>query len=440
MKYLFLFSILLSLNCPFGISQRDEIDSVYTPKGSRVYAWRTIEEESSLRDTLDNANSRAYPENTYIITYDGKSSTRRFNCHGYAWYMVGSGLGLTDPRWIGYNYSTEEDIYMTDGSYIQVLSEMYPGKVSWGGVGSDHSAITTSQTGVFISKWSFGPLVEHAYDNSPFGTTDLKYYVSTDISGSTELLCHSTSRNFSVVNIPNASYSWTVGSGLSKTENGNSITVTANYGFSGQTYVEVTITSPLGNYQYDIKTSKKVYFMIGGVPSAPTVYPSGDPPIEMGIYSYKDIVVTNYPGAATWSSSGAVQTIWSDGQTGRFYSTEEGNAYFYVTTYNVCGSSSMYQGSIKVLDDMMDSIEPGNEDTFWSTSPNPCKSYFDLTFTTADEKFFNNPFTIEIFDSYSRMKQINKLIGINNRIVLNNFTPGSYFIRLILNGKVYQKY
>jgi hypothetical protein len=49
---------------------------------------------------------------------------------------------------------------MTDGSYTQVSQQIYPGKVSW--ASENHSAVTTSQQGVFISKWGECPLMQHA--------------------------------------------------------------------------------------------------------------------------------------------------------------------------------------------------------------------------------------------------------------------------------------
>ena len=84
------------------------------------------------------------------------------------------GNNLEDPRWIGYSETTDEDIYMTDGSYKEVASEVYPGKVSW--ASGDHSAITTSTSGVYLSKWNQYPLMEHDWDDSPFGSSNLKYY------------------------------------------------------------------------------------------------------------------------------------------------------------------------------------------------------------------------------------------------------------------------
>ncbi|GHU59070.1 hypothetical protein FACS189411_15470 [Bacteroidia bacterium] len=75
--------------------------------------------EASLttREAFDNTYSSNYPLAEKIVTYNSLSSTRKFNCHGYAWLRVETGI----DRWIGYSVTTEEDIYMTDGSYTQVL-------------------------------------------------------------------------------------------------------------------------------------------------------------------------------------------------------------------------------------------------------------------------------------------------------------------------------
>ena len=125
----------------------------------------------------DSYYASAYPSAIQLKTTFNPvySSSRLYNCHGFAWYMSESEYGITDPRWIGYSQTTDEDIYMTDGSYIQVSSATFPGKVSWGS--GDHSAITTSTPGVFISKWNMYPLMQHRWDDTPYGTRNLKYYV-----------------------------------------------------------------------------------------------------------------------------------------------------------------------------------------------------------------------------------------------------------------------
>ena len=92
--------------------------------------------------------------------------------------MAAEGSGLSDPRWIGYDMgNTDAHIYWLDGSYTEVPSEVYPGLVSWNPDGDgDHSALTTSTPGRYVSKWNEWPLMEHNWDDSPFGTPTLKYF------------------------------------------------------------------------------------------------------------------------------------------------------------------------------------------------------------------------------------------------------------------------
>ena len=151
----------------------EEMFDVFTPMGSPVTTWLTCEVSISWRESVDDYWSSTYPNAEMIIVYDSLSSTRKFNCHGYAWLRVEQGV----DRWLGYyEDNTDPDIYMTDGSYTQVSLETFPGKVFWPKK-DDHSAITTEQQGWFISKWGQGPLFRHRWDDQPYGTSNLKYYV-----------------------------------------------------------------------------------------------------------------------------------------------------------------------------------------------------------------------------------------------------------------------
>jgi len=171
MKKYFIITIFLFSNRLFAQTQ----SNVNTPIGNPVTAYITPEMSDADRKAWDKYYEWAYPNATQLDTYGNRSSSGRFNCHGYAWYMMSNeGSGLNDPRWIGYYYTTDEDIYMTDGSYKEVPNEVSPGKVSW--ASGDHSAITTSTPGKYRSKWNKYPLMEHQWDDTPFGTTNLKYY------------------------------------------------------------------------------------------------------------------------------------------------------------------------------------------------------------------------------------------------------------------------
>lgn len=116
----FVFSYSLKAQC------NERRYDVYTPVGNPVATWLTCEDSYSARLGFDVEFTNAYPNAQKITTYEGLSSTAKFNCHGYAWLRVEQGI----DRWIGFATNTEEDIYMSDGSYTQVSQETYPGKVS----------------------------------------------------------------------------------------------------------------------------------------------------------------------------------------------------------------------------------------------------------------------------------------------------------------------
>lgn len=234
-KIYWLYTFLL----PSAISFAQTQSNISTPKGSTVVAHITSEMSSGSRSNADYATSVQYP-NAVQSSYfnDGYSSSNRFNCHGYAWSMVENG----PVRWIGYYSASDEDVYMTDGSYVQVCSETYPGKVSLG-IGN-HSAITTSTPGIWKSKWGNTPLVTHASNDHPYYKYDYTYYVPTVITGPAEV-CHAGTGAFSVQNISGATYTWTCSSNFTISGFGNAITLSGT-GANGAGWVEVSISTGCG--------------------------------------------------------------------------------------------------------------------------------------------------------------------------------------------------
>jgi hypothetical protein len=145
--------------------------NITTPKGSSV--------NGATKNRAEHpAHHLAYLNQYYDLTYPNAikldSATNGYNCHGYAWHMSSGGA---EAVWIQEgNPSTStglpdnEDIYWTDGSYIEVCTPHRLSKVSYHI--SDHSAITTAN--VFISKWGDGPLMQHAYNYAPYNSSLVK--------------------------------------------------------------------------------------------------------------------------------------------------------------------------------------------------------------------------------------------------------------------------
>ncbi len=136
-------------------------------------------EEAILTDRIygdDYHRNQGFTEVTYLETYGlDASSTDKFNCHGWAWYMSepAGGSGLLDPRDIGITNSTLP--YISDSISYKVVSSESEADIVWWEDGS-HSALTTETSGVWTSKWQYGPLVQHDWDDQPYGSTGLVYY------------------------------------------------------------------------------------------------------------------------------------------------------------------------------------------------------------------------------------------------------------------------
>lgn len=151
--------------------------TIYTPNGSPVLAWRLYQNELS---EVDKAQYAYYAVHNYGATIIAEA-TKTYNCHGYAWHMVEDGI----PVCIGLNSFTDENIYWTDGSYVEV-DESLATIVSYDENTANHSAVRITNN-LYRSKWGAGPLVEHAPNSCPYYTTmPKKYYRGiSHISGPT---------------------------------------------------------------------------------------------------------------------------------------------------------------------------------------------------------------------------------------------------------------
>jgi len=140
----------------------DTPTTIQTPKDSDVSAYLLDEVLQSDIDNMNNYYTTTYPNATLVA-----SATRTYNCHAYAWHVSEGGNRV----WIN---QPSQFTYWTDGSYGEVATEAEATKVSY--ASGDHSAITTTQAGWFVSKWGRAPLMEHAWNDCPYDDSQLKYY------------------------------------------------------------------------------------------------------------------------------------------------------------------------------------------------------------------------------------------------------------------------
>jgi hypothetical protein len=410
----------------YVLSYSQTQSNVSTPKGSAVTAFITSEMSPTERQYWDNywrTSSR-----TYIQYFsDGYSSSNRFNCHGYAWNMTEGG----PVRWIGFYVTTDEDVYMSDGSYIKVCNEIYPGKVSW--VGGDHSAVTTTTPGRWISKWNKYPLIEHNKDDTPFGT-NYAYYASTKVSGNTSSLCTGT-RTFSVINIPGATYIWTYSTTVTPvgTTNTPNLTVQRNGTSNGAAWVQVQITTPCSG----TPATSRIDFRVG-------IYTSSDYPITGPSTATCGTIVTYSAPQLT----GATNYVWTyqgspwsylGGQgtrtlTMRTPNTSSGGS-FHVRVDNACGAATSSSSKITVVTCIL-----ALTDTY-EISPNPATN--SITVSTSQNKSATSTNTsfdeIRVFDFQGNLKKYQQYNKVNQATInISDLTNGTYLIE-ITNGTYKEK-
>ena len=162
--------VLLYLICvTSSILATDTPTTIKTPKDSTVPDTYLCDEMlQSEIDYLNNLATSTYP-NAILL----EPASRTYNCHAYAWHVSEGG----NKVWIGSSTQTAEDIYWQDGSYGEVTTEAEAAKVSY--VKGNHSAVTTSQPGWFISKWGPWPRMKHAWNDCPYVYSQIKYYAPT---------------------------------------------------------------------------------------------------------------------------------------------------------------------------------------------------------------------------------------------------------------------
>jgi len=164
-KQFTLLIIILSLFCFFiSESKADTKRDIFTPRGTLVGdSYTTDELHWTTRRDLDDEYAENYPDATQLTLWGEQySSSRRYNCHGYAWHMIGDDA-INDPVCIGCSSAGQTYKYWMDESYSEVAVQ-YATMVDYSG---DHSATTTAQTDIYISKWNMFPLMRHHKDLHP---------------------------------------------------------------------------------------------------------------------------------------------------------------------------------------------------------------------------------------------------------------------------------
>lgn len=272
----------------------------------------------------------------------------------------------------------------------------------------------------------------------------IQTYITPDviINGNTTVLCNNGSANFSTINYTNATYQWSVGTGLSvNNSTSTTATITANASYNGSSTITVTRTMTKSGLS-DIKP-KTITIWIGA-PQTPTyISPfTGGGYIIGGNTQYS--VSTNGAGGVYYNWSVAGGTIIS-GQGGpdAILQTETCSPYYSisfnisVSAQNGCGTSPYFTeyGNIPVGNCDNGSTTSMRKDpigsnliTKISTFPNPTNGLVNIELPkTANESTL---FDIKVFDILGKLLMTKASLTGNSKqtIDLSQFNNGNYLL------------
>ncbi len=159
MKTKYIISILLLV---IVMSVVGQTSTVYTPWGTSVDVFTQQDMSTEDRHTYDGFYT-SYENNgaVFLPTLPNgypsdPSSSSKFNCHGYAWYMYWRGSSQFNAPWKMHDYEAEN--YFNDPSYVECSES--EAEVLWINDGA-HSALQTQVPEDLLSKWADGPLAVH---------------------------------------------------------------------------------------------------------------------------------------------------------------------------------------------------------------------------------------------------------------------------------------
>ncbi len=145
----------------------DSFVTLYTKCGKAVEGMVLTEMSAAEISQINSYYISTYPNATYLA-----SATRTYNCHSYAWNMTQGG----QTCWINATISSKNDNiskYWT-GDYYTSTDAGSAQKIFY--YQSDHSAVISSISGMYESKWGSAPLMRHAPTYGPYADMNKRYY------------------------------------------------------------------------------------------------------------------------------------------------------------------------------------------------------------------------------------------------------------------------
>ncbi len=335
------------------------------------------------------------------------------------------------------DYSPNIHNYWADGSYIEICNELATARVFY--YSGDHSAVIPSAvSGVYDSKWGETILVRHSPTNVPPGYigSNRKYYASTGISGSTSLLCSGT-RTLSVVDIPGATYTWSVSTHLLSIVSGqgtNQITVQRNGSSFGQGWVEVEISTPCSSGS---EKSARFQFQVGGnepqIYDVPSTVCAGGTYFAYGSPSFDGVYHWDVPGGTIISGQGTATIQFAvDNLVPPNTSSTVGIT---LTVTGECGTPVVKGISVPVID-----CSGGG--TTWMVYPNPANEALTVTVgneaerSSVTDKSILPVFRAVLYDNTGRQLRQSESKEGKVEFETRQLPEGTYFLHIHHNGEV----
>jgi hypothetical protein len=387
----------------------------------------------------------------FLLAYNGISylsqATWEYNCHHYAWFKTENYPGVN--FWVN---DPSENWY--DLSFVQVASETFDGKVTYYSTSGavTHSAVTTSTTGRYKSKWGQACLFEHDWDECPYYSESeyqyagRNYYKRLRISGPSTV-CTSSS-TYSLQNLPaGTTATWSV-SPSSRVSTSSGSGTSASISAASCTIGDATITFAINDSGTIVYESKQIH-VVG--PDATdfgfrALYTNGTP-APMGGSTYLLCANTHYHiyldnDAST--SCGVSNLTWTipSGWTKNYQSSNMISIY----TNSSPGGQVTVKGQTCCSSCGSNvSFTTGYFGTYYScggyymASPNPGSEFIDISLADEESNLksaqISRDIRITIYNNTGSIVHTNSINELPYRINTSELPIGSYVIR-IMDGNI----
>jgi len=406
-------------------------------------------------------------DNSYLAEYPGSiligSSSRKYNCHGYAWHKIEGGIDV----WLEGRYDTSfygfglvPYFSGTYPSYIEVESQAKATKIGYELMGApdsfSHSALPANSLDTLISKFGDGPVLKHHYTDCPYWMIgmNLRYFklLMPEIIGA-NLICGEECYSISSDSITNTTkVSWSVSSNLRIVSGSNSLTVCvepcSTIVSGDDEYVEAIVSTVYEGLDEGedvvvvIDTIRKDGLHASNEPSNVQIHVPVEPifgEVEAMVWASSDPGDESYDwqvsGGTIISETGSEMTLIADCPSRRGITIG-------LKAINDCGESSWIYKNVDV--DCNGGINP------LSILPNPADGYVDVTIDQSlseSIQYYDGKYEISVLDQTGVLKF--STITFDNQLRINtqsffdgiytNVTPRIVFQRIILGNKCIAK-